>query len=506
MGSTSLIAMPARWSADSVLDLAPDESSRRSGAGLGRPAPWSGAGVAGDLLWGLCAGSGKNPYQVVVDLAGPAYKCTCPSRKFPCKHALGLLLNWAHGTVPEESAPADFAAAWLADRRARAEKAEKSVARTDPADSGSSPAPGPVAGETVAAETAPGETAAGETAAARQARQRADQRAERVANGLAELRSWLRDQILVGLSAASAATPAVARSASPDRGHASEIAARMVDAQAPGVAGVLRGLSEVPGSGEGWPGRLLGEYAQLHLLARAHQRLGDLPPELAATVRSRIGYPTSRADVLARPAVADRWAVLGVRDLVDGNVPGRRIWLRGHDSGRWAMLLTFAAPGGGGFGRPGGWQDPDTARLRPGTELDASLHYYPGQPALRAAAGERQSQPARAGRPVPAGDVDALLAGYAAGLEQDPWLTVWPALLTGTPVPPGGVVGPGGGPSGNRWRLIDRAGAAVPLADRDSLWTLLAVSGGHPVTVAGEWHPDGLLPLTVWHGDRAVAL
>jgi hypothetical protein len=100
VGSATLIAMPARWSADSVLDLAPDESSRRSGAGLGRPAPWRGAGVAGDVLWGLCAGSGKNPYQVVVDLSGPAYKCSCPSRKFPCKHALGLLLNWANGALP----------------------------------------------------------------------------------------------------------------------------------------------------------------------------------------------------------------------------------------------------------------------------------------------------------------------------------------------------------------------------------------------------------------------
>jgi len=112
VGSASLIAMP-RWSADRVLGLAPDESSRRAAAALGRTAPWSGAGVAGDVLWGLCAGSGKNPYQVVVDLGGPAYKCSCPSRKFPCKHALGLLLNWANGSIPEESAPADFAAAGL---------------------------------------------------------------------------------------------------------------------------------------------------------------------------------------------------------------------------------------------------------------------------------------------------------------------------------------------------------------------------------------------------------
>ena len=492
VGSTSLIAMPARWSADSVLDLAPDESSRRSGAGLGRPAPWSGAGVAGDLLWGLCAGSGKNPYQVVVDLGGPAYKCSCPSRKFPCKHALGLLLNWAHGTVPEESAPADFAAAWLADRRARAEKAEKSVVRTDPADSGSSAASGPMA----------------RIEAGSRRRARPGSAPTSAPNG--SRTAWRNSGPGSGTRSWSACRPrrpaAVARAAASARGHASEIAARMVDAQAPGVAGVLRGLSEVPGSGEGWPGRLLGEYAQLHLLARAHQRLGDLPPELAATVRSRVGYPTSRADVLARPAVTDRWAVLGARDLVDGNVPGRRIWLRGRDSGRWAMLLTFAAPGGGGFGRSGGWQDPDTARLRPGTELDASLHYYPGQPALRAAAGERDAAAgpgAAAGtrrrRRCPAGRVRGRpgarsLADRVAGpADRDAGPARWRRW-------------PGRRPARNRWRLIDRAGAALPLADRESLWTLLAVSGGHPVTVAGEWHPDGLLPLTVWHGDRAVAL
>jgi hypothetical protein len=466
--------MPARWSADTVLDLASDESSRRSATGLGRPAPWSGTGVAGDVVWGLCAGSGKNPYQTIVDLSGPAYKCSCPSRKFPCKHALGLLLNWANGSVPEESAPADFARAWLEDRRARAEKAEKPLARTVPADS-------PLAMDSG--------TVKDQAAAAR----RAQQRAQRVASGLAELQSWLSDQVLVGLSAAAASGP----------GHANGIAARMVDAQAPGVAAALRELSAVPSSGDGWPGRLLGEYAQLHLLSRAHERLDTLPPGLAATVRSRVGYPTSRKDVLTRPAVTDHWAVLGVRDLADGTVPGRRVWLRGRDSGQWAMLLTFGVPGG-----PGGWQDPDTARLRPGTELHASLHYYPGQPPMRAAAGERHAQPAPVSRPDAVGTADALLAEYAAGLEQDPWLTVWPALLAGTPVAPARGSGPsgGGGLRGTGWHLIDRTGASLPLAERESLWTLLAVSGGSPVTVAAEWHPDGLLPLTVWHGNRAVAL
>lgn len=447
-----------------MLALAPDDASARAARGLARPAPWNGTGASGDLVWGLCAGSGKAPYQAIVDLSGPAYRCSCPSRKFPCKHALGLLLLWASGAVPDQPAPADYALTWLESRKAvesRRERASESGSRTQEKDE---PAP-----------------------------RRADERAQRVAGGLVELEEWLRDQVRVGLAASASAA-----------GQADAIAARMVDAQAPGVAGVLRGLPAIPASGDGWPARLLGEYARLHLLARAHERLAALPPGLAAVVRSRVGYTTSRQEVLALPAITDHWLVLGARDLVEGTVPGRRIWLRGRDTGRLAMLLTFA---GGGI-----WQDPEMARLRAGTELFADLHYYPGQPPLRALLGERHAAPGRGKCPGSAGGADAMLAGWANGLALDPWLTTWPALLTGTPVPPGppGPADPGAPGAPAPWHLVDAAGAALPLAEQESLWTLLAVSGGHPVTVAGEWHGahdrERLAPLTVWHGDEAVPL
>ena len=336
-----------------------------------------------------------------------------------------------------------------------------------------------------------------EAAAAR----RAAERARRVTDGLADLREWLRDQVRAGLAAAG---PPGAGT-----GQADLMAARMVDAQAPGVAAALRGL---PGAASGGPGRLLAEYALLHLLIRAHERLDQLPDGLAAVVRSRVGYPVSKDEVLAQPAVTDQWLVLAVREVTDAAVPGRRIWLRGRQTKRWAMLLTFAAPNGA-------WQDPGTARLRPGTEVHASLHYYPGQPPLRALIGTRHADPAPGAPPGPADGVDAQLTQWSAALEQDPWLTTWPVLLAGTPAPPGSADGAPraggarlpGGPRGReargrRWYFIDGTGAALPLADRESLWTLLAVSGGHPVTVAGEWHPDGLVALTTWHGDQAVPL
>lgn len=444
-----------------MLALAPDESSRRAAGVLGRPAPWTDTGATGELVWGLCAGSGQRPYQTIVELGGPAYKCSCPSRKFPCKHALGLLLLWSAGAVPARDSPADYARAWQESRRDRRESRQatrEGAGVKDPEASG----------------------------------KRRAERAQRVSSGLADLREWLRDQVRVGLAAGGA----------PTAGNVSAIAARMTDAQASGVAGRLRALpgvarSLVPGGpGDDWPARLLGEYAMLHLLARAYDRADTLPGELAAVVRSRVGHTTGKQEVLARPAVADRWMVLASRDLTDGSVPGRRIWLRGLDTGRWAMLLTYAAPGGS-------WQDPETARLRPGTELHADLHYYPGQPALRGLIGQRHAPPVPAKHPEPCGDIAALLAEWAAGLEQDPWLTAWPVLLAGTPVPPAAA---GGVAAGRPWHFVDQAGNAVPLADRESLWTLLAVSAGHPVTIGGEWHPDGLTALTVWHDDQAVPL
>lgn len=317
------------------------------------------------------------------------------------------------------------------------------------------------------------------------AAKRAAERDRRVAGGLAELAEWLRDQVRAGL-ASSASQP----------GHAAAVTARMVDAQAKGVAGTLRAASGIPASGDDWPARLLGEYALLHLLARAGQRLDALPDGLAATVRSRIGYTTTRREVLASPAVTGHWDVLAARDLTEGDVPGRRIWVRARETGRMALLLTFNTPAG--------WSDPAVARLRPGTGFRADLHFYPGQPPLRAIPGTRHTEPARGRPPEPDGGIDRLLAGYADGLAQDPWLTTWPALLEGTPVPPGSDASSGPLPG---WHLADRTGAALPLAENESLWTLLAVSGGQPVTVAGEWDPvAGLLPLTVWLDGRAVVL
>ncbi|MFD1500863.1 SWIM zinc finger family protein, partial [Streptosporangium lutulentum] len=115
--------MIERWNRDQVLALAPDASSQKAAQGVSSPGKWSGIGSAADSVWGECKGSGSKPYRACVDLSELAYRCSCPSRKFPCKHALGLLLLWSADGVPAAGAPADWVAEWLDQRRERAAKA-----------------------------------------------------------------------------------------------------------------------------------------------------------------------------------------------------------------------------------------------------------------------------------------------------------------------------------------------------------------------------------------------
>ena len=65
------------------MGLSPDDASAKAARGLTSIGKWPQLGANAQALWGECQGSGSKPYQTQVDLAGPAFKCTCPSRTQP---------------------------------------------------------------------------------------------------------------------------------------------------------------------------------------------------------------------------------------------------------------------------------------------------------------------------------------------------------------------------------------------------------------------------------------
>ena len=155
--------MAEDWNAQRVTSLAPDARVAAAGLKLAKTGTWSDVGYHESLLWGQCKGSGKNPYQVCADLADSAFRCSCPSRKFPCKHALSLLLVQAAGAQFKDEEMPDWVQSWLDKRGQTKEKKEKKAA--DPAQ--------------------------------RQKRQAA--REKKVASGLEDLNLWLRDLLRQGL-------------------------------------------------------------------------------------------------------------------------------------------------------------------------------------------------------------------------------------------------------------------------------------------------------------------
>ena len=434
---------------EQIVALAPDAASAKAGQGLATSRKWVAAGHDERAVWGECAGSGAQPYQVVVDGVATAFRCTCPSRKVPCKHVMGLLLLRAGdaSAVPAGPQPT-WVAEWLGSRDARAEQRAARQATARP------------------------KTASPEAAAATRER-----REERIAAGLQALSRWLDDLIRQGLAGAQSRPYA----------YWEEAAARLVDAQAPGAARLVRQMAWIPASGPGWPERLLEAAARLHLVVTAYQRVQTLPAGIADDVRATMGWTLRQEEVLMAPSIHDRWAVLGRRIEGEERLRFQRMWLWGEESGRAALLLSFAHG-----------SQPLEAGLAPGSWIEGDVVFYPSNAPLRAVLrdGYRAADP---GERIPGHDtIASALESYAAALASNPWLERYPLALR-TVVPARGGAG---------WIVRGADDRTLPLhpGAEGGAWVLLAVSGGHPVDVVGEWNGRHLYPIAVVAEGRYLPL
>ena len=434
--------------AEQILALAPDAASAKAGTGQASLSKWSGLGGHAQALWGLCQGSGKEPYRAQIDLAGPAFKCNCPSRKFPCKHGIGLYLLYARDSAAftETDAP-QWVSDWL---QSRGERSEKKAARE-------------------------AEAATPEALAAREASQqkRAEKRQGNVESGLAVLDTWLEDLAREGLATL--------------RGKPSKdwdaMAARLVDTQAPGMASRLRrlGLKIYGSGGSGWEIPAARELGQIATLRQAYQRLDTLAEPLQHDVRTAIGWVASQEEALAQPGIFDTWTVQGSRSQDDDRVASRATYLRGEDSGRWAMLLQFSA-GSQALPPP----------LLHGGSYRGTVHFYPSAWPLRVVfAGDMalsDASPPDARHAAPAG-FGASLQAYAEALAANPFVEAFPMLFD--------AVVPAYDPaSAAPWTLRAAGGEALVLdAVFRHAWLLHALAGGHPIGVFGLWLGYTFLPL-----------
>lgn len=416
---------------DQITALAPDAASLKAGRDLSSRRKWESAGGDSEVLWGLAMGSGKEPYQTRVSLADFATKCSCPSRKFPCKHALGLMFLSAGepaALVQTERPP--WVNEWLESRAARQEKAAVRA-----------------------------EDKAAKPVDEKAAEKRRAQREGRMGEGIALLQQAILDLTREGLASGAAR----------DASAWENLARRMIDAQAPGLAGSIRHVADAILRDAAVDEELPFELGRLYLLLHTAGRRDELDGSVRAEIDAQLGGRGS-SDESAREPVEDDWFVAARRVEERDRLITSASWLFGKRSRRWARVLRFAPV-------------PQTV-VEPwpvGSTVKAVLQFHAGLLPLRATPDSDGFAVMEPFAGASDAGLDALLARFAAGLAANPFLRALPFLL---PLRP------------RHGLLADAAGRALPWRASDDLALRVeCVAGGHETLMAGEW--DGR-HLNVW--------
>lgn len=435
--------------------LAPDQGSLSSAKKLLKPSGWPCICEDGDgLLWGECQGSGSTPYRVSVTEADAGYKCTCPSRKFPCKHSLALMWMRAEGKVPftRGTAPG-WVTDWLSRRRGPSSNSAAAAPRAS------------IDAANVEEPAQKADPRAEEKARASRERSRKERDAA-IIGGIEELDIWIGDQIDAG-AAAFASNPAPA---------CRTMAQRLVDAKAGGLATLIDTL----------PSRLytvpeirrsiaaVRELGILHLIGAAYRRQDQLPAALKEDVRQTAGWNTTREALLSDPAAVRRascWRVWLTRAEVQPDKLRRiETWL--FDGTSHAVLIDYVPVS---LGAPG-------SGYVAGEKFDAELVYYPSPVPHRALIFQAKSgsEPFADGLGLPEQSLSEAFGNYVAALALKPWLGEHPLFFKGARIRR----------STNGLFLVD-AGVCLPIDPRQSsaAWPLLQCN-----------KVDGAV---LWNGDAA---
>jgi SWIM zinc finger len=458
-----------QFTIDQIKAFAPDASSLSSANGLARASDWLVLEHSsdGNALWGEIKGSGKTPYQARIDMSEPAFKCSCPSRKFPCKHGLALLIVYAASASAFSEAPApDWVSEWLDGRHARANR--------------------PI-GEQKAAAIESLSDLEREEHNLKEAKKLAKSqaaKADKAQIGVAQCNLFLQDVLRTGLSQLAH-----------NGGGFEAISAQLVDAQLPGLARMLRALADCQHSGKGWETRMLEGIGRLSLILAAHGRRSMLPVALQADLDQALGYTLAQDEVLSGSSLQDDWWVLGHALQDDAQVSTRRTWLMGRQSRRIALVLNFAVG-----------NQPLAPAWPVGICYRAELAFYPGaapqRVLIKGVVQRLDIEPTGFGQVAACTHLKEALDGYASALAALPWLARWPVLVSDVTL---------------RWdvqaqtgSIVDASLLSIPvntgLTKADWVWDWLAVTGGRPCTVAGEWDGASFKPLTMWFEGAALEM
>lgn len=318
-----------------IQSLAPDDASLKAGKSLSAKTNWLVAQYNDRVVWGEIKGSGSKPYLTQIDIHNIAFKCSCPSRKFPCKHGLGLMLLWTNDTnaVTKNDEEPAWVSDWMNKRIAKEEKAIEPKEYSEE--------------ELVKLEKSKAK--------------RSEDRTLAVENGVAELTLVLKDIIRTG----------ILNLPQKDSAFFDKIAARMIDAKASGLAGWVKKLGALNfHNGIIWQAEALEIMGKMYLLTEAFKNINTLSQTWQTSIKNLVGWSQAPKELLqddAAEIVKDTWLVIGQETTTtDDGVIIQRNWLVGVETNETALILNF----GTRFA-------PMDISVIPGSIIEAALIFFP---------------------------------------------------------------------------------------------------------------------------------
>jgi len=433
---------------EQVESIAPTPSAFKAGKKLGVSSKWQSSGKSEHAMWGTIKGSGSKPYYTQIDTQSLAYKCTCPSRQFPCKHAVALMLVAANDpqSIVDTDEP-EWVSEWINKRKGQQQKSEQKKET-------------PKTPEQI-------------EKAQKNKEKTQVKRLESIQEGAAELEDWISDLFKIGL----------VELPTKDMAEFAKVQARMVDAKASGLASWVRELSFLDYTKhQEWQDKAMKLLSKLYLLVKAIRNIQHYEPLWQQTIKNLAGLSQSKKELLQdeqAEKIKDHWLVVGQEEEKNNDIITQRNWLYGLTTNRQALLLNFATP----------FSTYET-HLLPSSVIEAELVFFPSIQPYRAIInlqkGTTNSLPKHSALEILS--LDQLMTSYRQYLNINPWIREQICVLEACQQLR----------QGKQHLLVSKGQSALNISPRFSTqkslnW--LSISNNKPVTIFALWQNEEIVPL-----------
>lgn len=410
------------YTTEQILSLADSEHFGRSSRNLAVAFRWQHLARSADFIWGAFPQKDKAFFTVVVQLGNLRSRCSCTNQAYPCQHALALLLLFTE------------------NRNAFSE-----------------------------AEL-PKELEFKQTFSLAVSRNMSTEELDDIRAGLSTFETWLHDMLRSGLESARA-YPLL---------HWQQLSDRLFDARLGLLAEDVRRWGQAANKDD-WPELLLEKMGLAQLLIEGFKRFESLTKEVQADLLLAVGRWPEFADF-----IEDSWFVLGRQKVQVGTRKLERVWLRGRESKRFALLEQQLSKSG--------LRD---TQLLTGTVFLGKLAFYEGSYQMPARLVELKEMSAATDFGVAPASLKEALASVAELRSRNPWQRVHPLMLHGVRVIQ----------REDDWFIQDAEGFVLPLPKKlASRWHLRALSFEAGLSLFAEWKGEQLYPLSVWAQGRLFDL